>query len=130
VEIAAVLAAARAAGQGRVIAVVQPHRYTRLRDLFPDFCRAFNDADAVIVADVYPAGEAPIAGANRDALVAGLIRHGHRRVMPLGSPADLPDLIAAETRPGDLVVFLGAGDITAWAHALPEQLESRPDDLA
>jgi UDP-N-acetylmuramate--alanine ligase len=122
-EIAAVLAAARAASDGRVIAVVQPHRYTRLRDLFADFCRCFDDADVVIVADVYPAGEAPIEGVNRDALVAGLIRHGHRRVLALGSPAELPGLIAAETAPGDLVVFLGAGDITAWAYALPAQLE-------
>jgi UDP-N-acetylmuramate--alanine ligase len=124
VEIAAVLAAARAASGGRVIAVVQPHRYTRLRDLYADFCRCFNDADTVIVADVYPAGETPIEGVGRDALVAGLARHGHRRVQALESPADLPALIAGETQPGDLVVFLGAGDITAWAHALPGQLEA------
>ena len=130
VEIAAVLAAARAAVTGKVIAVVQPHRYTRLRDLFPDFCRAFNDADTVIVADVYAAGEAPIAGVDRDALVAGLVRHGHRRVIALTSPADLPGLIAGEARSGDLVVFLGAGDITAWAHALPAQLEVHAGELA
>ncbi len=84
VEIASVLAAARAVTNGRVIAVVQPHRYSRLRDLFQDFCRCFNDADTVIVADVYPAGEAPIEGANRDALVEGLRRHGHRRVLAAG----------------------------------------------
>jgi UDP-N-acetylmuramate--alanine ligase len=130
VEISAVLAAARAATEGRVVAVVQPHRFTRLRDLFADFCRAFNDADVVIVADVYPAGEAPIEGFDRDALVEGLRRHGHRCVLALAGPADLPAMIAAETRPGDLVVFLGAGDITVWAHALPAQLEALPDGVA
>ena len=122
VEIASVLAAARGVTAGRVIAVVQPHRHSRLRDLFQDFCRCFNDADTVIVADVYPAGEEPIAGINRDALVAGLIRYGHRHVLALNHPAELPGLIAAEAREGDLVVFLGAGDITAWAYALPGQL--------
>jgi len=124
VEIMSVLTAARAVTNGRVIAVVQPHRYTRLRDLFQEFCRAFNDADAVIVADVYPAGEAPIEGASRDALVEGLRRHGHRHVLALESPAALPALIAAEAKAGDLVVCLGAGDITAWAQALPGQLEA------
>jgi UDP-N-acetylmuramate--alanine ligase len=124
VEILNVLKAARAVTQGRVIAVVQPHRYSRLHDLFHDFCRCFNDADIVIVADVYPAGEAPIEGANRDALVEGLRRHGHRHVIALESPAALPAVVAAEALPGDLVVCLGAGDITAWAHALPGQLEA------
>src|SRR5580698_2931396 len=122
VEIASVLRAARAVTNGRVIAVVQPHRYSRLRDLFQDFCRCFNDADAVIVADVYPAGEAPIEGANKDALVEGLKRHGHRHVLALETSAALPALIAAEAKAGDLVVCLGAGDITTWAHALPGQL--------
>jgi UDP-N-acetylmuramate--alanine ligase len=124
VEIAAVLAAARAVTKGKVIAVVQPHRYSRLKDLMADFCRCFNGADTVIVADVYAAGEAPIEGANRDALVEGLIRHGHRHVMPLNAPTDLPGLIAAEAASGDVVVFLGAGDITVWAHAMPAQLEA------
>jgi UDP-N-acetylmuramate--alanine ligase len=124
VEIANVLKAARSVTNGKVIAVVQPHRYSRLHDLFQEFCRCFNDADAVIVADVYPAGEAPIAGANRDALVEGLKRHGHRRVTALESPAALPEVIAAEAKAGDLVVCLGAGDITAWAQALPGQLEA------
>ena len=124
VEIEAVLKAARAVTNGRVIAVVQPHRYSRLRDLFQEFCRAFNDADVVVVADVYPAGEAPIEGASRDALVEGLKRHGHRHVLPVAGPAALPALIAAEAKPGDLVVCLGAGDITAWAYALPAQLEA------
>jgi UDP-N-acetylmuramate--alanine ligase len=124
VEIASVLSAARAITSGRVIAVVQPHRYSRLRDLFGDFCRCFNDADVVVVADVYPAGEAPLEGADRDALVAGVLRHGHRHVLALDGPEHLPALIGAEAREGDLVVFLGAGDITAWAHALPAQLEA------
>ena len=123
-EIASVLAAARAITEGRVIAVVQPHRFTRLRDLFQEFCVCFNDADAVIVADVYPAGEAPIEGFDRDALAEGVRRHGHRQVLTTDSPSDLPALIAAEAAPGDLVVFLGAGDITAWANALPAQLEA------
>ena len=124
VEIASVLRAARAVTKGRVVAVVQPHRYTRLRDLFGDFCGCFNDADVVIVADVYAAGEAPIEGADRDCLVEGLRRWGHRRVVPLESPEALAGIVAEETKAGDLVVCLGAGDITAWAYALPGQLEA------
>ena len=124
VEIAAVLKAARAVSAGRVIAVVQPHRYSRLRDLFDEFCGAFNDADVVLVANVYPAGEAPLEGFDRDALVEGLRRWGHRRVMALDAPSDLAGLVAEETKDGDLVLCLGAGDITAWAYALPGQLEA------
>ncbi|MDP8915801.1 MAG: UDP-N-acetylmuramate--L-alanine ligase [Pseudomonadota bacterium] len=124
VEIAAVLKAARQVASGRVIAVVQPHRYTRLRDLFDDFCAAFNDADQVIVADVYPAGEQPIEGVDRNALVDGLRRWGHRNVVPLDGPAQLPELVRETARDGDLVVCLGAGDITTWAYALPDQLEA------
>ena len=124
VEIASVLKAARAVTEGRVIAVVQPHRFTRLRDLFDEFCHCFNDADVVIVADVYAAGEAPLEGFGRDALVEGLRRYGHRRAIPLTSPAELPAAVREEARPGDLVVCLGAGDITAWAYALPTQLEA------
>jgi UDP-N-acetylmuramate--alanine ligase len=123
VEIASVLSAARAVTGGRVIAIVQPHRYTRLRDLFEAFCACFADADLVVVADVYPAGEAAIEGIDREALVKGLRRAGCMGVVDLETPADLPGLIAGEARAGDLVVFLGAGDITAWAHALPGQLE-------
>jgi UDP-N-acetylmuramate--alanine ligase len=104
--------------------VVQPHRFTRLRDLFQEFCACFNDADEVIVADVYTAGEAPISGIDRDALVAGLTRWGHRNALPLNSPADLPAIIARDAKPGDIVVLLGAGDITAWSYALPAQLEA------
>jgi UDP-N-acetylmuramate--alanine ligase len=124
VEIAAVLKAARQVAEGRVIAVVQPHRYTRLRDLMEEFSTCFSDADAVIVADVYPAGEAPIEGVNRDALVEGVRRFGHRSVQPLESVEALPAVIRAEAKPGDLVVCLGAGDITQWAYALPGQLEA------
>lgn len=124
VEIASVLEACRAVTSGRVIAVVQPHRYSRLNDLFAEFCLCFNDADTVIVAEVYAAGEAPIAGVDRDALVEGLSRYGHRRALALAAPADLPVLIGQEARSGDLVVFLGAGDITNWAYALPAQLEA------
>jgi len=122
VEIAAALRSARAVTNGRVIAVVQPHRYSRLSGLFEEFCACFNDADAVIVADVYPAGEAPIEGANRDGLVEGLRRWGHRRVLALEGPDALAALVAEEAKPGDLVVLLGAGDITNWAYALPAGL--------
>ncbi len=116
------LRAARAAARGRVIAVVQPHRYTRLANLFEEFCTCFNDADQVIVAEVYPAGEAPIEGINRDALVDGLISHGHRHVAALPDPAGLAGMVNDLVRPGDLVVCLGAGNITQWAHALPAEL--------
>jgi len=124
VEIAAVLRAARAVTGGKVVAVVQPHRYSRLHDLFDEFCGCFNDADTVIVADVYAAGEQPLPGVDRDALVEGLRRFGHRHAAALDSPTSLPRQIAAETKPGDLVVCLGAGDITTWAYALPGQLEA------
>ena len=122
VEIAAVLRAARAATKNQVIAVVQPHRYTRLAALFNEFATCFNDADVVIVADVYAAGEQPIAGASRDDLVAAVKAHGHRSVMALESPDRLATLIAALAQPGDYVVCLGAGSITQWAAALPAQL--------
>jgi UDP-N-acetylmuramate--alanine ligase len=122
VEIAAVLKAARAITSGRVIAVVQPHRYTRLANLFDGFCTCFNDADQVVVADVYPAGELPIAGASRDALVRGLNAHGHRNALPLGKPEALAPLVRDWARPGDIVVCLGAGSITNWANSLPGEL--------
>ncbi len=122
VEIAAVLKAARTATEGQVIAVVQPHRYSRLRDLFEDFCTCFNDADAVLVADVYAAGEQPIEGFDRDALVKGLRARGHRTVMPLINPENLAEIVNDLAQPGDLVVCLGAGNITGWAVALPENL--------
>ena len=122
VEVAAVLRAARTATKGRVIAVVQPHRFTRLQSLFSEFCQCFNDADHVVVADVYPAGEAPIAGVNRDALINGLHAHGHPAVTALMSPKHLAAVIDDIAKPGDMVVCLGAGNITAWAHALPADL--------
>jgi UDP-N-acetylmuramate--alanine ligase len=122
VEIAAVLRAARASAKGRVIAIVQPHRYTRLHSLFDGFTCAFDDANIVIVAEVYPAGEAPIEGANRDSLVIALKAHGHPYVLPLRRPEDLAPLIRSLAKPGDYIVFLGAGNITQWAHALPGQL--------
>ena len=121
VEIAAVLRAARESTKDQVIAVVQPHRYTRLAALFDQFCTCFNDADAVIVAQVYPAGEAPIRGVDRDALVQGLRTHGHRNVVALDGPEKLAPLVAAIARPGDYVVCLGAGSITQWAYALPAE---------
>lgn len=124
VEIAAVLKAARQVAEGRVIAVVQPHRFTRLESLMEEFSTCFSDADAVFVADVYAAGELPIEGIDKDALVEGIRRFGHRAVQPLESVEALPGVIAAEAKDGDLVVLLGAGDITAWAYALPGQLEA------
>ena len=124
VEIAAVLDAARSIASGAVIAVVQPHRYSRLHNLFEEFCTCFNEADAVIVAEVYPAGEEPIEGVHRDALVDGLRAHGHRRVIALEGPEDLAAIVAETARPGDMVVCLGAGNITNWAQALPGELEA------
>ena len=125
VEIAAVLKAARAATEGKIIAVHQPHRYSRLQDLFEEFCGCFNDADVVAIADVYAAGEPPIAGVSRDALVGGLRAHGHRRSLALEGEEALPDLVRAEAEPGDMVVCLGAGTITGWANALPWQTGGR-----
>ncbi|MDE2006895.1 MAG: UDP-N-acetylmuramate--L-alanine ligase [Rhodospirillales bacterium] len=124
VEIAAVLKAARQAGARDVIAVIQPHRFSRLQTLFAEFCACMNDAGTVIVADVYPAGEAPIPGVNRDALVEGLRARGHRAVVPLPSPSRLAEMVFAIARPGDYVVCLGAGNITQWAAALPGELAS------
>ncbi|MBP0463796.1 UDP-N-acetylmuramate--L-alanine ligase [Roseomonas sp. PWR1] len=123
VEIAAVLKAARQAGARDVIAVVQPHRYSRLATLFEDFCTCMNDAGTVIVADVYAAGEQPIEGIDKDALVEGLRARGHRSVVPLPGPESLPEMINAIAKSGDYVVCLGAGNITQWAHALPAQLQ-------
>ncbi|MEC9197755.1 MAG: UDP-N-acetylmuramate--L-alanine ligase [Pseudomonadota bacterium] len=122
VEIAAVLKAARQATEGRVIAVHQPHRYTRLHSLFEDFCNCFNEADVVAIAEVFAAGEDPIEGATRDDLVAGLIRHGHRHARALHSEEDLERLVREQTQPGDMVVCLGAGTISAWANNLPARL--------
>jgi UDP-N-acetylmuramate--alanine ligase len=122
VEIAAVLRAARASTKGRVIAVVQPHRYTRLSTLFNEFAGCFNDADTVIVTDVYAAGEAPIEGADRDSLIAAIKAAGHRQALALSKPADLAGMIRELAGPGDYIVLLGAGNITQWAYALPTEL--------
>ncbi len=122
VEITAVLKAARQASDGRVIAVHQPHRYTRLSSLFEDFCTCFNDADVVAIAEVYAAGEDPIAGASRDDLVAGLIRHGHRHARAIVSEDDLERLVREQAKSGDIVVCLGAGTLSTWAHGLPARL--------
>ena len=121
-EISAVLKAARDATGNNVIAVVQPHRYTRLRDLFEEFCACFNDADTVIVAPVYAAGEDPMEGVDRDALVQGLKLRGHRHVHPIEGGEDLAATVAPLAQSGDLIVCLGAGTITQWANALPAQL--------
>lgn len=127
VEIEAVLKTARTVAdhrKGRVIAVVQPHRYSRLQSLFQDFCTCFHDSDSVIVADVYPAGEAPIEGVDKTALAEGIKACGHRDVHTLEDRRSLPGLVVSIARPGDLVVCLGAGDITKWANALPEEMSS------
>ncbi|MBV8792698.1 MAG: UDP-N-acetylmuramate--L-alanine ligase [Pseudolabrys sp.] len=124
VEIAAVLKAARESTKGQVIAVVQPHRYTRLKTLFEPFSTCFNDADAVIVANVYPAGEAPIEGADRDHLVAAVRARGHRQVIALDGPEKLAGIVKGLAKPGDYIVLLGAGNITQWAYALPGELKA------
>ena len=124
VEIAAVLKAARESTKGQVIAVVQPHRYTRLKSLFEAFSTCFNDADAVIVANVYTAGETPIDGADRDHLVQAMRARGHRQVMALEGPEKLAGLVKGLAKPGDYVVLLGAGNITQWAYALPAELKA------
>ena len=133
VEIRAVLSAARESAQsrdgtgdgalgGRVIAVVQPHRFTRLRDLFDDFQSAFNDADVVFVAPVYAAGEQPIEGVDATALSEGLRAHGHRMVKTVDSATDLAANLRDLAAPGDMIVCMGAGDITRWAAGLGEAI--------
>jgi len=123
VEIAAALKAARQSTEGRVIALHQPHRFSRLHDLFDDFCACFNDADIVGISDVFAAGEDPIKGADRDDLVAGLIRHGHRHALAIEDEGAMTALIKEQAKPGDMVICLGAGTISAWANALPERLK-------
>jgi len=124
VEIAAVLKAAREAFEGQVIAVVQPHRYTRLQSLFEEFCTCFNDADTVLVAPVYEAGEMPIEGINRDALADGIRAHGHRLVDVIDGQGNIAEKVREHTNAGDVVICLGAGSITYWAHDLPTELLS------
>lgn len=122
VEVRAVLSAAREGAPARVIAVVQPHRYTRLHDLFDDWRSAFNDADIVVVAPVYAAGEAPIEGVSHEALAEALRRSGHRQVLTIAGEAELAPALAPLLAPGDMVICLGAGDITKWAAALAARL--------
>ena len=124
VEIAAVLAAAREAYRGRVIAIVQPHRYTRLQNLFEGFSTCFNDADAVVITDVYPAGEQPIPGIGGVELAQGIQRRGHRDVRHIIGEAELAATVAAISGPGDVVVCMGAGSISTWANGLPKRLET------
>jgi UDP-N-acetylmuramate--alanine ligase len=124
VEIAAVLSAARESATGRVIAVVQPHRYTRLRDLMAEFQGAFNDADIVLVTPVYPAGEEPIAGIDAEALAEGLKQRGHRAAATVADAADTARQLAALAAPGDTIICLGAGDITKWAAGLADGIKA------
>jgi UDP-N-acetylmuramate--alanine ligase len=124
VEIAAVLKAARTASGGKVIAVVQPHRYSRVNNLFQEFCSCFNDADTVVVAPIYAAGEEPLHGINRDTLADGIQQHGHHHVLKLEGAKALAPLIADIAKPGDFVICLGAGDITYWANNLPQELQA------
>lgn len=122
-EITAVLKAARGATDKKIIAVVQPHRYSRLAGLLDEFATCLNDANIVIITDVYAAGEEPIENINRDRLVTEIQKHGHRNVLPLSSPEALPALIAEHAKPGDYVICLGAGSISKWANDLPAQLK-------
>ena len=124
VEVKAVLAAAREGARARVVAVVQPHRYTRLRDLFEDWRTAFNDADTVVVAPVYAVGEAPLEGISHEALADAIRRSGHRQVLTVSGEADLAPTIAPLLGAGDMVICLGAGDITKWAANLQGALEA------
>ncbi|WP_240514001.1 UDP-N-acetylmuramate--L-alanine ligase [Paramylibacter kogurei] len=122
VEIKAVLSAARQSTQGRVIAVHQPHRFTRLHDLFEDFCGCFNDADIVGITEIYAAGEDPIEGASQSDLVTGLTRHGHKAAVAVNDEAALQAFVKNECKPGDMLICLGAGTISAWANNLPKVL--------
>jgi UDP-N-acetylmuramate--alanine ligase len=124
VEIRAVLAAARASTSGKVIVIKQPHRYTRLQALFNDFSTCFNDADTVLVAPVYSAGEPPIAGVDSDALVSALKSAGHKDARAISGAGEISTIVAEIARPGDFVLFLGAGNITQWAYALPGELNA------
>jgi UDP-N-acetylmuramate--alanine ligase len=125
IEIAAVLQAARAGAKGRVIAVCEPHRYTRVRDLFGEFCSCFRDADSVIVAPLYSAGEAPISGIDQHTLAECIRNAGHRAVTSVDHPADIVPLLRRYGRPGDMVVCLGAGTSTEWAASLPQWLSAQ-----
>ena len=122
IEISAVLSAARQTVNGKVFAIHQPHRYTRLNSLFEDFCSCFNEADFVGIMEVYSAGEAPIDGASQSDLINGLVRHGHRNVLSINNEDELETLIKQKAQSGDIVVFLGAGSISSWANNLAARL--------
>ena len=128
VEIAAVLKAARQATRGRVIAVHQPHRYSRLSALFDEFCLCFNEADAVAIADVYGANEKPLPDINKDTLIDGLRSHGHRDVSPLGDEKELAKFFLRNVKPGDIFVCMGAGSISSWANNLPQKLNKSENE--
>ena len=130
VEIAATLNAAKSMQKGKIIAVCQPHRYSRVADLFEEFCLCLNDANTVIISDIYPAGEPPLEGIHRDSLIAGLRARGHRAVLPLDDRDTLVTLVEDIATPGDMVVCMGAGDITQWAHHLLQELSSRDKGAA
>jgi len=130
VEISAVLNSARSAYDGRIVAVVQPHRYSRLQDLFEDFCACFNDADTVVVANVHAAGEDPIPGFDRDTMIEGLRGRGHRDVLALDDPGQLAALVDPLVKAGDIIVCLGAGSITQWANDLPDALTRLREERA
>jgi UDP-N-acetylmuramate--alanine ligase len=123
VEIKAVLRAAREACQGRIIAVHQPHRYSRVASLFEDFAGCFNDADTIMIAPIYAAGEDPIEGVSAEELVSRIKSAGHRDARFVAGAADIAPVVAGLAKPGDFVVMLGAGNITSWAAALPEELK-------
>jgi UDP-N-acetylmuramate--alanine ligase len=126
-KIAAALKAARQAYAGPIVAIVQPHRFTRLRDTFEQFCASLNDADVAVIAPVYTAGEAPIEGFDRDSFADGLRAHGHRNVLVIDGPDDLPALVAAWAKPGGAVVCLGAGSITQWAAGLEAAMKAKEE---
>ncbi len=126
VEIAAVLKAARAGARGRVIAVVEPHRYTRVRDLFDEFAACFKDADSVIVAPLYSAGELPIDGIDHVALAEAIRDAGHQGVATITGEHDIAPMLRRFAASGDMVICLGAGNSTDWAHALPQWLAAEP----
>jgi UDP-N-acetylmuramate--alanine ligase len=126
-KIAAALKAARQAYSGRVVAIVQPHRYSRLRDTFEQFAKCLNDADVAVIAPVYAAGEQPLIGIDRDSFAEALRAHGHRDVRVIDAETDLPSLIASleDTLANGAIVFLGAGSITQWAHGLEAAMTKR-----
>ena len=122
VEIRAVLKAARQKTKGQIIAIHQPHRFTRLKNLFNEFCRCFNQADLVVITDVYAAGETSLKGTSKESLVEGLIQHGHKNAMTTRGLDELAEIIGTTANPGDIVIFLGAGNISEWAKAFPDLL--------